>query len=83
MSNMQDFEESSTLFGSNVPFIEEQYEIYLANPGAVSADWRRYFQQLGGTTSDVAHTPIIASFIELAKNRKMAGAMVDASTMAK
>ena len=49
MSNMQDFEESSTLFGSNVPFIEEQYEIYLANPGAVSADWRRYFQQLGGT----------------------------------
>ncbi len=83
MSTMQDFESSSTLFGSNAPFIEEQYEIYLNNPGAVSADWRRYFDQLRGGVSDVAHTPVIASFIELAKNRKMAGAMVDAATMAK
>jgi len=83
MSTMRDFEGSSTLFGANVPFIEEQYEIYLGNPGAVGADWRRYFDQLRGGAGDVAHAPVIASFVELARNRKMAGAMVDASTMAK
>ena len=33
--------------------------------------------------SDVAHAPIIQSFIELGKHRKVAGAMVDASTMRK
>src|SRR5438132_640408 len=30
---MKQFEQTSALFGSNAPFIEEQYEIYLSNPG--------------------------------------------------
>ena len=42
MSNMKTFEATSTLFGGNVPFIEEQYESYLADPGSVAADWRVY-----------------------------------------
>ncbi len=30
----------------NLPFVEELYDRYLANPHSVSAEWRQYFQQL-------------------------------------
>jgi 2-oxoglutarate dehydrogenase E1 component len=83
MSDMRDFESTSTLFGGNVPFIEEQYEHYLADPAAVSPDWRTYFDSLRGGAPDVAHSSVIESFIRLGKNRKIAGAMVDAETMHK
>ena len=83
MSIMQEFASSSTLFGGNAPFIEEQYEAYLADPGAVGADWRAYFDTLRGGEADVAHAPVIESFIQLAKHRKLAGGMVDAAAMHK
>ena len=74
---------TSALYGSNAPFIEQQYEIYLANPGAVSADWRAYFDELRDGAQDVAHAPVIDSFIQLAKNRRLAAPMVDAQAMHK
>ena len=74
---------TSTLYGTNAPFIEQQYEIYLANPGAVSADWRVYFDELRDGAHDVAHAPVIDSFIQLAKNRRLAAPMVDAQAMHK
>jgi 2-oxoglutarate dehydrogenase E1 component len=83
MSSLQEFGSSSTLFGGNAPFIEEQYERYLADPATVSADWRSYFDSLRGGAADVAHGPVIDSFIRLAKHRKVAGAMVDETTMHK
>jgi len=83
MSTLQEYGSSSTLFGGNAPFIEEQYERYLADPTAVGADWRTYFDSLRGGAADVAHGPVIESFIRLVKNRKVAGAMVDATTMHK
>jgi len=83
MSTMQEFASGSTLFGGNAPYIEEQYERYLANPAEVSGEWRMYFDSLRDGAADVAHAPIVQSFIELARNRKVAGAMVDATTMHK
>ncbi len=83
MDTMREFEATSTLFGGNAPFIEEQYERYLANPASVPSDWREYFDSLRGGAADVAHAPIIESFIRLGKSRKVAGAMVDAGTMHK
>ena len=83
MSTMQEFARSSTLFGGNAPFIEAQYETYLADPAAVSADWRAYFDTLRGDARDVAHAPVIDSFIQLVKNRKLAGGMIDAAAMHK
>ncbi|MEP7206720.1 MAG: 2-oxoglutarate dehydrogenase E1 component [Casimicrobiaceae bacterium] len=80
---MQELKSSSTLFGGNIPFIEEQYEKYLADPDSVSQDWRGYFETLRGGVHDVAHAPVIESFVQLGKNRRMAGAMVDATTMHK
>src|SRR5947208_3425097 len=83
MTTMQEYSSTSTLFGGNVPFIEDQYEQYLANPNSVAPDWRAYFDSLRGNAADVAHAPVIESFIRLGKSRKVAGAMVDASTMHK
>src|SRR2546428_3111673 len=83
MSIMQEYQSTSALFGGNAPFSEEQYEIYLANPGAVSADWRAYFDELRDGAEDGAHAPGIDSFIQLAKNRRLAAPMVDAQAMHK
>ncbi|MBI4985209.1 MAG: 2-oxoglutarate dehydrogenase E1 component [Rhodocyclales bacterium] len=65
---------NSYLFGANAPFIEELYENYLANPGAVEPAWRDYFDKLGNlpgagnyTGPDVAHMPVINSFAIRAK----------------
>ncbi len=83
MGVMQELEGTSTLFGSNAPFIEELYERYLADRDSVPADWGVYFDQLRGDAADVAHAPVIASFVELGRNRRVASAMVDATTMHK
>ncbi len=65
---------NSYLFGSNAAYVEELYEAYLHNPGAVPDNWRAYFDALqhapaidGSTRHDVPHTPVIASFAERAK----------------
>src|SRR5216110_664620 len=83
MGSMTEFLSSSTLFGSNAPFIEELYERYLADPASIDGEWRSYFDDLRGGADDVSHAPVIESFIQLAKNKKVAGAMVDSTTMHK
>ena len=70
---MKQLFESSQLFGSNAPFIEELYENYLENPDSVSEEWRSYFdsmQNQPGAARDVAHYPIINAFAEMAKRRR-------------
>ena len=83
MGIMKEFQSTSTLFGANAPFIEELYERYLAEPASVPPEWREYFDELRGDAADVAHAPVIESFRELARSRRLAGAMVDATTMHK
>jgi 2-oxoglutarate dehydrogenase E1 component len=83
MGTMQEFESTSTLFGSNAPFIEELYESYLADPANVAPEWRTYFDELKGDAPDVPHAGVVESFRELARNRRVAGAMVDETTMHK
>ncbi len=79
---MKQLFESSQLFGSNAPFIEELYENYLDNPDSVSDEWRSYFdsmQNLPGAGRDVAHYPIINAFAEMAK-RGPVRTVVDSGT---
>ncbi len=83
MGLMKELESTSTLFGANAPFIEELYERYLADPTAVPAEWRGYFDELRGDSPDVPHAPVVESFREMARNRRVHGAMVDAATMHK
>ena len=83
MTMMQEFQQTSTLFGGNAPFIEELYELYLGDPASVSADWRAYFDSLRDGAQDVAHAPVVESFIQLAKSRRLTGGMVDAQALHK
>jgi 2-oxoglutarate dehydrogenase E1 component len=72
---MKSFQTNSYLFGGNAPYVEEMYESYLQNPGAVPEQWRAYFDAMqhvpaadGSTSSlDIAHAPIVQSFAERAK----------------
>ena len=62
---------SSSLFGSNAPYVEELYEQYLADPSSVPESWRAQFDALpnvgGNNAKDVPHSPIIEAFAERAK----------------
>jgi 2-oxoglutarate dehydrogenase E1 component len=80
---MKELAGNSYLFGGNAPFIEEQYEAYLADPASVSENWRNYFDQIREGAPDVAHAPVIASFVQLAKSRKPGLTGVEAVVEAK
>lgn len=73
---MKEFLSNSHLFGANAPFIEELYESYLVDPTSVSGEWRDYFDELSKTAGviakDVAHTPVIEAFANLAKQSPVA-----------
>src|SRR5439155_18303583 len=68
---MRQFLDSSYLFGGNAPFIEDLYEKYLANPQSVPEAWREYFDRIqvlpGSATKDVAHAPVVESFVQRSK----------------
>ncbi|MEO8136385.1 MAG: 2-oxoglutarate dehydrogenase E1 component [Betaproteobacteria bacterium] len=74
---MTEFLGSSTLFGGNMPFIEEQYDRYLADPSSVGESWRAYFDKLRDGAADVAHAPVIDSFIRLSRDHKGVDRVVD------
>jgi 2-oxoglutarate dehydrogenase E1 component len=60
---------NSHLFGANAPFIEGLYEAYLEDPESVAPEWRRYFDQMQQVPGarDVAHAPIVESFVQRAR----------------
>lgn len=61
--------ENSPFYGSNAPFVEELYERFLTDPMSVPEDWRKQFEsiQVGMQRRDVAHTPVIEAFAQLAR----------------
>ncbi|MBQ5459841.1 MAG: 2-oxoglutarate dehydrogenase E1 component, partial [Rhodocyclaceae bacterium] len=61
--------ENSPFFGANAPFVEELYERFLVDPMSVPEDWRSQFEsiQVGMQRRDVAHTPVIEAFAQLAR----------------
>ena len=68
---MQQYFSNSYLFGGNAPYVEELYEAYLLNPGAVPDNWRAYFDAMqhvpavdGSDRPDVPHASVVASFAE-------------------
>jgi 2-oxoglutarate dehydrogenase E1 component len=66
---IEQFRQSSPLFGGNAAFIEELYETFLSDPESVSDNWRQYFRNLQARTvggHEVAHGPIRDSFAQLA-----------------
>jgi 2-oxoglutarate dehydrogenase E1 component len=77
MNEMKQFLDNSYLFGGNAPFIEDLYEKYLVNPQSVPDEWRDYFDKMqvlpGSSTKDVAHAPVVESFVQRAKSGQLGG----------
>ena len=75
---LKEFLNNSYLFGGNAPFIEELYEKYLVNPQSVPDEWRNYFDRMqdlpGALDKDVAHAPVVESFIQRSKRGEFAAA---------
>lgn len=71
---MNEFQSNSYLFGANAPFVEELYEAYLDDPETIAPEWRRYFDQMqqDEKSRDVAHAPVVESFIKLGRTRNSA-----------
>ena len=83
MGMMKELESTSSLFGSNAPFIEGLYERYLADPASVDAEWRGYFDELRGGAPDVAHAPVVDAFVQLAQRPRLAASPGDMQAVAK
>ena len=83
MGMMKELESTSSLFGSNAPFIEGLYERYLADPASVDAEWRGYFDELRGGAADVPHAPVVDAFVQLAQRPRGAAAPADMHAVAK
>ncbi|MFM0239242.1 2-oxoglutarate dehydrogenase E1 component [Paraburkholderia phytofirmans] len=69
--------QSSFLFGGNAPYVEEQYELYLADPASVADEWRAYFDALretpaidGSDRDDEPHAPVVSTFVDLARRSR-------------
>ena len=64
----------SYLTAGSEGYIEDLYEQYLANPNAVTSEWRDYFNQLSSQMKralpDVAHSEIKEQFLNLAKSSR-------------
>lgn len=66
---LQQFQESSALYGSNAYFIELMYEKYLKDPESVEPSWREKFSKISnGTAQETPHSPIVKRFSELAQS---------------
>lgn len=68
------FRHSSYLSGNNAAYIEMLYEQFLKNPGAISEQWRHYFESLhNGATGlvDISHEDIREQFRQMASQPKM------------
>src|SRR5437879_2241321 len=74
---MRQFLDNSYLYGANASFIEDLYEKYLVNPQSVAEEWREYFDRTqvlpGNAAKDVAHAPVVESFVQRAKAGQLGG----------
>ena len=71
MSNLLKlFQETSALYGSNATYIEDLYEKFLDNPDSIEASWREKFTALqsNNTHRDIAHSPVVERFAQLASS---------------
>ncbi len=72
---IREFFESSPLAGGNADYIESLYDAWLADAGAVSPEWNRYFESFRGREAgDVSHLGAIAR-IEAAQKQRHGGAV--------
>ena len=59
---------STPLFGGNASAVEAFYEQYLQDPASVPAAWRDYFDTLGASETEVAHSAIREGLLQEARD---------------
>ena len=59
---------STPLFAANATAVETLYEKYLEDPESVPGAWREYFQTLGETDSEIAHSAIREELLDEARS---------------
>src|SRR5690349_2563285 len=87
-SKYQSYIESTSITGSNAPYIEAYYEQFLEDPNSVSEDWRAYFRLIQDQSRprEQAHSEVVARFEKLAKSpatRSWAGAVISPAAVEK
>ena len=75
-SLIRQFAATSQNSGGNAAFIEDLYELYLADPASVGADWKSYFDGLKGHAADVPHSAAMARIRQAAENAGRASTTV-------
>jgi 2-oxoglutarate dehydrogenase E1 component len=71
--SLQEIWNNSALAGANSSYLEELYEIFLREPGLLTAQWRTYFERLqinNQTQIDISHDVIREEFIASFKQRR-------------
>lgn len=78
---IREFSESSQLAGGNADYVEQVYEAWLADSGAVPAEWDAYFKSFKGREAgDTPHSSAIARIEAAQKQRRGAGTATVAPT---
>jgi 2-oxoglutarate dehydrogenase E1 component len=81
-ASLNDWLSSSALGSGNAYYVDELYERFLADPGAVPPAWREYFQGLGGNGAERAHGPVLAALAERARRPRLGSAVQPADLLA-
>ena len=72
-NSMEELWRSGHISGGNASYVEDLYEMYLADPASVPDQWRSYFQTLprveGTLSNDISHATIRDHFLLLSKNQ--------------
>jgi 2-oxoglutarate dehydrogenase E1 component len=55
--SLRELYDSSPFSSAQAPYVEEQYERWLADPASVSAEWREFFAPFGGAGGGVRPQP--------------------------
>lgn len=71
---------STPLFGGNAAAVELLYEQYLERPDSVANGWREYFERLGDSSGDIAHTPIRDQLLQESRDGRKIGQLPKRST---
>ncbi|MDH3417294.1 MAG: 2-oxoglutarate dehydrogenase E1 component, partial [Gammaproteobacteria bacterium] len=66
--SLKDQYATTPLFGANASAVEALYEQYLLDADSVSAAWRDYFETLGDSETEIAHSSIRRELFEAARD---------------
>ncbi len=71
---------STPLFGGNASAVESLYEKYLEQPDDVPEGWRDYFEAMGNSDTEIAHSLIRERLLQESRDGRKASRLVKRST---